>query len=142
MLNTAGLTGAAVAVPVTVVSVEEDGTVTDLLRAVECRSADEDVIKASDASPSPRNRNPDPLMDPLGPASRAPPLPSAHPAAVWGERKSRGEGGAGTRPQGSSCPLTRPGGAGGEPGPGDRDVAAAGRFRSPEPMCVARLAQL
>lgn len=49
VLNTAGLTGKAVAVPVKVVSVEEDGTVTDLLRAVECRSADEGVIKASDA---------------------------------------------------------------------------------------------
>lgn len=61
MLNTAGLTGEAVAVPVTVVSVEEDGAVTDLLGAVECRSADEDVIKASDASPSPGNPNPDPL---------------------------------------------------------------------------------
>ncbi|EPQ20290.1 Transmembrane protein 132D [Myotis brandtii] len=61
VLNTAGLTGEAVAVPVTVVSVEEDGAVTDLLGAVECRSADEDVIKASDASLSPRNPNPDPL---------------------------------------------------------------------------------
>ncbi|XP_054568845.1 transmembrane protein 132D [Eptesicus fuscus] len=48
VLNTAGLTGKAVAVPVKVVSVEEDGTVTDLLRAVECRSADEGVIKVSD----------------------------------------------------------------------------------------------
>ncbi|XP_014388826.1 PREDICTED: transmembrane protein 132D [Myotis brandtii] len=48
VLNTAGLTGEAVAVPVTVVSVEEDGAVTDLLGAVECRSADEDVIKVSD----------------------------------------------------------------------------------------------
>ncbi|XP_070259032.1 LOW QUALITY PROTEIN: transmembrane protein 132D [Myotis yumanensis] len=48
LLNTAGLTGEAVAVPVTVVSVEEDGAVTDLLGAVECRSADEDVIKVSD----------------------------------------------------------------------------------------------
>lgn len=33
------------AVPVKVVSVEEDGTVTDLVESVECRSSDEDVIK-------------------------------------------------------------------------------------------------
>ncbi|KAG8515022.1 Transmembrane protein 132D [Galemys pyrenaicus] len=45
ILNTAILTGKTVAVPVKVVSVEEDGTVTDLPRAVECRSSDEDVIK-------------------------------------------------------------------------------------------------
>ncbi|XP_037367225.1 transmembrane protein 132D [Talpa occidentalis] len=48
ILNTAILTGKTVAVPVKVVSVEEDGTVTDLPRAVECRSSDEDVIKVSD----------------------------------------------------------------------------------------------
>ncbi|XP_036777712.2 transmembrane protein 132D isoform X1 [Manis pentadactyla] len=48
ILNTAILTGKAVVVPVKVVSVEEDGTVTDLLKAVECRSSDEDVIKVSD----------------------------------------------------------------------------------------------
>ncbi|KAK1328232.1 hypothetical protein QTO34_011799 [Cnephaeus nilssonii] len=48
VLNTAGLTGKAVAVPVKVVSVEEDGTVTDLLRAVECRSADEGVSDGCD----------------------------------------------------------------------------------------------
>ncbi|XP_041584471.1 transmembrane protein 132D-like [Vulpes lagopus] len=47
ILNTAILTGKTVAVPVKVVSVEEDGTVTDLLEAVGCRSSDEDVIKAS-----------------------------------------------------------------------------------------------
>lgn len=47
ILNTAILTGKVVAVPVKVVSVEKDGTVTDLLKAVECRSSDEDVIKAS-----------------------------------------------------------------------------------------------
>ncbi|XP_008072629.2 transmembrane protein 132D [Carlito syrichta] len=48
ILNTAILTGKTVAVPVKVVSVEEDGTVTDLLDSVECRSSDEDVIKVSD----------------------------------------------------------------------------------------------
>ena len=47
ILNTAILTGKTVAVPVKVVSVEEDGTVTDVLTSVECRSSDEDVIKAS-----------------------------------------------------------------------------------------------
>lgn len=46
ILNTAILTGKTVAVPVKVVSVEEDGAVTDL-KSVECRSSDEDVIKAS-----------------------------------------------------------------------------------------------
>ncbi|XP_053525812.1 transmembrane protein 132D [Artibeus jamaicensis] len=48
ILNTAVLTGRAVAVPVKVVSVEEDGTVTALLQSVECKSSDEDVIKVSD----------------------------------------------------------------------------------------------
>ncbi|XP_038619857.1 transmembrane protein 132D-like [Tachyglossus aculeatus] len=48
ILNTAILTGKTVAVPVKVVSVEEDGTVTDLVESVECRSSDEDVIKVSD----------------------------------------------------------------------------------------------
>nr|XP_010946687.1 transmembrane protein 132D [Camelus bactrianus] len=48
ILNTAILTGKTVAVPVKVVSVEEDGTVTELLESVECRSSDEDVIKVSD----------------------------------------------------------------------------------------------
>lgn len=47
ILNTAVLTGKTVAVPVKVVSVEEDGTVTGLLESVECRSSDEDVVKAS-----------------------------------------------------------------------------------------------
>lgn len=45
ILNTAILTGKTVAVPVKVISVEDDGTVTDLLESVECRSSDEDVIK-------------------------------------------------------------------------------------------------
>uniref|UniRef100_A0A671FRE8 Transmembrane protein 132D n=2 Tax=Rhinolophus ferrumequinum TaxID=59479 RepID=A0A671FRE8_RHIFE len=48
LLNTAILTGETVAVPVKVVSVEEDGTVTHLLTSVQCRSSDEDVIKVSD----------------------------------------------------------------------------------------------
>ncbi|OWK51262.1 Transmembrane protein 132D [Lonchura striata] len=48
ILNTAVLTGKTVAVPVKVVSVEDDGTVTDLVDSVECRSSDEDVIKVSD----------------------------------------------------------------------------------------------
>ncbi|NXI83869.1 T132D protein, partial [Rhipidura dahli] len=48
ILNTAILTGKTVAVPVKVVSVEEDGTVADLVESVECRSSDEDVIKVSD----------------------------------------------------------------------------------------------
>ncbi|NXR54567.1 T132D protein, partial [Hippolais icterina] len=48
ILNTAILTGKTVAVPVRVVSVEDDGTVTDLVESVECRSSDEDVIKVSD----------------------------------------------------------------------------------------------
>ncbi|NXQ46802.1 T132D protein, partial [Catharus fuscescens] len=45
ILNTAILTGKTVAVPVKVVSVEDDGTVTDLVESVECSSSDEDVIK-------------------------------------------------------------------------------------------------
>ncbi|NXR80027.1 T132D protein, partial [Pycnonotus jocosus] len=48
ILNTAILTGKTVAVPVRVVSVEDDGTVSDLVESVECRSSDEDVIKVSD----------------------------------------------------------------------------------------------
>ncbi|XP_008852006.1 transmembrane protein 132D [Nannospalax galili] len=48
ILNTAILTGRSVAIPVKVISVEEDGTVTDPLDSVECRSADEDVVKVSD----------------------------------------------------------------------------------------------
>ncbi|XP_012586578.1 PREDICTED: transmembrane protein 132B [Condylura cristata] len=47
LLNTAILTGKAVSVPVKVVAVEEDGSVVDVSLAVECRSADEDVIKVS-----------------------------------------------------------------------------------------------
>ncbi|XP_032742802.1 transmembrane protein 132D-like [Rattus rattus] len=47
ILNTAILTGKTVAVPVKVISVEEDGTVQVLSDSVECRSSDEDVVKAS-----------------------------------------------------------------------------------------------
>lgn len=47
ILNTAILTGKTVAVPVKVISVEEDGTVQSLSDSVECRSSDEDVVKAS-----------------------------------------------------------------------------------------------
>lgn len=49
ILNTAILTGKTVAVPVKVVSVEDDGTVTDLVESVECSSSDEDVIKVGPA---------------------------------------------------------------------------------------------
>ncbi|GAB5578961.1 transmembrane protein 132B [Prionailurus iriomotensis] len=45
VLNTAVLTGKAVSVPVKVVAIQEDGSVVDVSAAVECRSADEDVIK-------------------------------------------------------------------------------------------------
>ncbi|KAM5199409.1 transmembrane protein 132B isoform 3-T3 [Hipposideros larvatus] len=47
ILNTAILTGKAVSVPVKVVGVQEDGSVVDVSESVECRSADEDVIKVS-----------------------------------------------------------------------------------------------
>ncbi|XP_006894747.1 PREDICTED: transmembrane protein 132B [Elephantulus edwardii] len=47
VLNTAILTGIPVSVPVRVVGVEEDGSVVDVSGSVECRSADEDVIKVS-----------------------------------------------------------------------------------------------
>lgn len=80
ILNTAVLTGKTVAVPVRVVSVEADGTVTDPLTSVDCRSSDEDVIKAGDIPLSPQRRcqSASLLIDRLGPRSpRAPPLPSA-----------------------------------------------------------------
>ncbi|ELK14253.1 Transmembrane protein 132C [Pteropus alecto] len=48
ILNTAILTGKTVALPVKVVSVEERGAVADISEAVECRSADEDVLEVSD----------------------------------------------------------------------------------------------
>ncbi|KAG7275687.1 LOW QUALITY PROTEIN: hypothetical protein CRUP_028848 [Coryphaenoides rupestris] len=48
ILNTAVLTGRTVAVPIKVVSVGTDGTVTDVSEEVRCRSTDEDVVKVSD----------------------------------------------------------------------------------------------
>lgn len=51
VLNTAVLTGKPVSVPVKVVGIQEDGSVVDVLEAVECRSADEDVVKVQGALP-------------------------------------------------------------------------------------------
>ncbi|XP_030795561.1 transmembrane protein 132C-like [Rhinopithecus roxellana] len=48
VLNTAILTGKTVAMPIKVVSVEENSAVMDISESVECKSADEDVIKVSD----------------------------------------------------------------------------------------------
>ncbi|XP_028314344.1 transmembrane protein 132C [Gouania willdenowi] len=48
ILNTAILTGKTVAVPVKVVMVGVDATVTDVSEAVKCVSTDEDVVKVSD----------------------------------------------------------------------------------------------
>uniref|UniRef100_A0A803K003 Transmembrane protein 132D n=2 Tax=Xenopus tropicalis TaxID=8364 RepID=A0A803K003_XENTR len=48
ILNTAILTGKTVAVPVKVISVDSTSTVSDISEAVDCRSADEDVLKVSD----------------------------------------------------------------------------------------------
>ncbi|KAM6423515.1 transmembrane protein 132B isoform 2-T2 [Liasis olivaceus] len=48
VLNTAILTGKPVSIPVKVVAVEEDGSVSDVSSSTECRSADEDVLKVSD----------------------------------------------------------------------------------------------
>ncbi|KAL2298270.1 hypothetical protein Nmel_015257, partial [Mimus melanotis] len=48
ILNTAILTGRTVAVPVRVVSIEENSAVTDISESVECKSSGEDVIKVSD----------------------------------------------------------------------------------------------
>ncbi|CAL8251701.1 unnamed protein product [Boreogadus saida] len=45
ILNTAVLTGKTVAVPVKVVTVGTDGSVTDVSEDVRCRSTDEDVVK-------------------------------------------------------------------------------------------------
>lgn len=47
ILNTAVLNGRTVAVPVKVVTVGTDGTVSDVTESVECKSADEQVIKVS-----------------------------------------------------------------------------------------------
>ncbi|XP_048467737.1 transmembrane protein 132D isoform X2 [Rhincodon typus] len=48
ILNTAILTGKTVAVPVKVIVVEEDSTVTDVSEFVACKSADQNVLKVSD----------------------------------------------------------------------------------------------
>ncbi|XP_006874587.1 PREDICTED: transmembrane protein 132C-like [Chrysochloris asiatica] len=47
ILNTAILTGKTVAMPTKVVSVEENGAVTDVSESVECKATDEDIIKVS-----------------------------------------------------------------------------------------------
>lgn len=47
ILNTAILTGKTVAVPIKVVSIEENSAVTDISESVECKSSDEDVVKVS-----------------------------------------------------------------------------------------------
>ncbi|XP_075754585.1 transmembrane protein 132B isoform X1 [Pelodiscus sinensis] len=52
VLNTAILTGKTVSVPVKVVAVQEDGSVIDVSESIECKSADEDVIKVSDSCDS------------------------------------------------------------------------------------------
>ncbi|XP_044053074.1 transmembrane protein 132C isoform X3 [Siniperca chuatsi] len=48
ILNTAVLTGKTVAVPVKVVTIGIDASVTDVSETVKCRSTDEDVVKVSD----------------------------------------------------------------------------------------------
>ncbi|XP_063000396.1 transmembrane protein 132C [Elgaria multicarinata webbii] len=48
ILNTAILTGKTVAVPIKVVSIEENSAVTDISELVECKSSAEDVVKVSD----------------------------------------------------------------------------------------------
>ncbi|XP_043571730.1 transmembrane protein 132C-like isoform X1 [Chiloscyllium plagiosum] len=48
ILNTAILTGKTVAVPVKVIVVEEDSTVTDVSEFVACKSADQNVLKVSE----------------------------------------------------------------------------------------------
>lgn len=48
ILNTAVLTGRTVAVPVKVVTVGTDGSVSDVTESVKCRSTDEQVIKVSE----------------------------------------------------------------------------------------------
>ncbi|XP_041059150.1 transmembrane protein 132C-like isoform X1 [Carcharodon carcharias] len=48
ILNTAILTGKTVAVPVKVIVVEEDSTVTDVSEFVACKSSDQNVLKVSD----------------------------------------------------------------------------------------------
>uniref|UniRef100_A0A8C6W477 Transmembrane protein 132B n=1 Tax=Nannospalax galili TaxID=1026970 RepID=A0A8C6W477_NANGA len=52
VLNTAILTGKPVSVPVKVVGVQEDGSVVDVSESVECKSADEDIVKVSNTCDS------------------------------------------------------------------------------------------
>ncbi|KAJ8266361.1 hypothetical protein GJAV_G00129530, partial [Gymnothorax javanicus] len=47
IINTAVLTGRTVAIPVKVVSIEISGVVTDISSLVECKSANEDIVKVS-----------------------------------------------------------------------------------------------
>ena len=83
ILNTAILTGKTVAVPVKVVSVEEDSAVTEL-KAVECRSSDEDVIKASGHLPAPAETRCRVGISVRRPAGTTGPsgVPPPHPALV------------------------------------------------------------
>lgn len=50
------LNGRTVAVPVKVVTVSVDGTITDVSDAVQCRSTDEDVVKVSEYAPTEKGR--------------------------------------------------------------------------------------
>ena len=84
MLNTAILTGKAVSVPVKVVGVQEDGSVVDVSESVECRSADEDVIKVQPAGPTGL------------PAARALGAPSSVPGLVMTRRPRLRRAGART----------------------------------------------
>lgn len=45
LLNTAVLTGKTVSVPVKVLGVEADGSITDITNSSRCRSSDQDVLK-------------------------------------------------------------------------------------------------
>ncbi|KTG40324.1 hypothetical protein cypCar_00008779 [Cyprinus carpio] len=50
LLNTAVLTGKKVSVPVKVLGVEADGSITDITNSSQCRSSDQDVLKPYSAS--------------------------------------------------------------------------------------------
>lgn len=45
LLNTAVLTGKRVSVPVKVLGVEADGSITDITNSSRCRSSDQDILK-------------------------------------------------------------------------------------------------
>lgn len=45
LLNTAVLTGKRVSLPVKVLGVEADGSITDITNSSRCRSSDQDVLK-------------------------------------------------------------------------------------------------